>query len=166
MYFIFVLAILEYAVYFFSNSHFFQGDTIHWFYVRHKTVSEFLSGFISVDSGGWYRPLTNGSIQSIFFPVFGFAPAGYRVIQYLLFLAATVAVLKLAEMLTQRKLAAYVATLLFALHTVNAYTTFDLAFIPEIVYSLFYVCAVIFYLKRRNAIALLCFAAKIGRAHV
>jgi hypothetical protein len=161
MYFIFALAILEYVVYFFSNAHFFQGDTIHWFYVRHKSVHDFLSAFISVDSGGWYRPLTNGSIQSLFFPLFGFTPAGYRVVQYVLFLAATIAVCKLAEMLTGRKLAAYVATLFFSLHTINAYTTYDLAFVPEIVYSLFYVCAVIFYLKRRHTAALVCFAVSL-----
>ena len=157
MYFIFGLAILEYFVYFFSNYHFFQGDTIHWFYVRHKTIGGFLSGFVSLDSGGWYRPLTNGSIQSLFFPLWGLATDGYRVIQYLLFLAATVAVYKLADMLTGRKLAACLATLFFSLHTINAYTTYDLAFVPEIVYSLFYMCTVIFYLQRRHTAALLCF---------
>src|SRR5436190_5665664 len=157
MYFIFVLAILEYVVYFVSNNHFFQGDTIHWFYVRHKTFHDFLAGFITLDSGGWYRPLTNGSVQSLLFPLFGLAPTGYRVIQYVLFLAATIAVFKLATVLTERKLAASLAALFFSFHTINAYTTYDLAFVPEIVYSFFYVCAVIFYMKRRHAAALLCF---------
>jgi hypothetical protein len=161
MYFIFGLAILEYLVYFYPNSHFFQGDTIHWFYVRHKTAGDFLLSFVSLDSGGWYRPLTNGSIQSIFFPVWGFAPAGYRVIQYLLFLAATVAVYKLSGMLTGRRLAACLATLFFSLHTINAYTTYDLAFVPEIVYSFFYVCTVVFYLQRRHTAALLCFVLSL-----
>jgi hypothetical protein len=161
MYFILVLATLEYAVYFASNNHFFQGDTIHWFYARHKTLHDFLAGFFSLDSGGWYRPLTNGSVQSLLFPVFGFTPAGYRVVQYALFLAATIAVFKLAGLLSERKLAASLAALYFSLHTVNAYTTYDLAFIPEIVYALFYVCAVFFYLKRRTMIALLCFVASL-----
>ncbi len=157
MYFIFGLAIIEYLVYFFSNYHFFQGDTIHWFYVRHKTIGDFLSGFVSLDSGSWYRPLTNGSIQSLFFPLWKLEPGGYRVIQYVLFLAATVAVYKLAGMLTGRRLAAWLATLFFSLHTINAYTTYDLAFVPEIVYSFFYICTVIFYLQRRHTTALLCF---------
>jgi hypothetical protein len=161
MFFIFVLAVLEYVVYFFSNNHFFQGDTIHWFYARNKTFHDFLSGFLTLDSGGWYRPLTNGSIQSLLFPIFGLAPAGYRVVQYVLFLAATIAVFKLATLLTERKLAACVAALYFSLHTVNAYTTYDLAFVPEIVYSFFYICAVFFYLKRRHRAALLCFIASL-----
>ena len=161
MYFIFILAALEYVVYFVSNNHFFQGDTIHWFYARHKTFHDFLAGFLSLDSGGWYRPLTNGSVQSLLFPVFGFAPAGYRAVQYILFLAATIAVYKLAELLTERRLAACVATLYFSLHTVNAYTTYDLAFVPEVVYSLFYVWTVFFYLKRRHAAALVCFVASL-----
>ena len=161
MYFIFVLAILEYVVYFFSNNHFFQGDTIHWFYARHKTFHDFLAGFLSLDSGGWYRPLTNGSVQSLLFPVLGLNPAGYRVVQYVLFLTATIAVFKLAALLTERRLAACLATLYFSLHTVNAYTTYDLAFVPEVVYSLFYVCAVFFYLKHRHMAALVCFIASL-----
>jgi len=161
MYFIFVLAILEYVVYFFSNNHFFQGDTIHWFYARHKTFHDFLAGFLSLDSGGWYRPLTNGSVQSLLFPALGLNPTGYRVVQYVLFLTATVAVFKLAALLTERRLAACLATLYFSLHTVNAYTTYDLAFVPEVVYSLFYVCAVFFYLKHRHAAALVCFLASL-----
>jgi hypothetical protein len=161
MYFIFALAILEYVVYFFSNNHFFQGDTIHWFYARHKTLHDFLAGFLTLDSGGWYRPLTNGSVQSLLFPMFGLAPAGYRFVQYILFLAATIAVYKLAALLTERKLAACIATLYFSLHTVNAYTTYDLAFVPEVVYSLFYICAVFFYLKQKHAAALACFVGSL-----
>jgi hypothetical protein len=161
MFFILVLALLEYAVFFVSNDHFFQGDTIHWFYVRHKTLQDFLAGFASLDSGGWYRPLSNGSVQSIFFPLFGLTPFGYRVVQYVLFLAATVAVWKLGNVLTGRKMAAGVATLYFSLHTVNVYTTYDLAFVPELLYSLFYVSAVILYLRQRKAAALLCFALSL-----
>src|SRR5262245_40332797 len=83
MYFIFALAILEYIVYFTGNNHFFQGDTIHWFYVRHKTAGDFILNFFKLDSGGWYRPLTNGSVQSMFFPMWGLNPSGYRIVQYL-----------------------------------------------------------------------------------
>lgn len=161
MYFIFGLAILEYLVYFNANSHFFQGDTIHWFYARYKTAGDFLLSFFSLDSAGWYRPLANGSIQSIFFPLWGLAPAGYRIVQYVLFLVATVAVYKLATLLTGRRLAACLATLFFSLHTINAYTTYDLAFVPEIVYSFFYVCAVIFYLQRRHRASVLCFVLSL-----
>src|SRR5262249_18170680 len=161
MYFIFVLAVVEYVVYFVSNNHFFQGDTIHWFYARHKTLYDFFAGFLTLDSGGWYRPLTNGSIQSLLFPVFGLTPAAYRIVQFLLFFAATIVVFKLATLLTERRLAACVAALYFSLHTINAYTTYDLAFVPELVYSFFYICAVFFYLKRRHALAMFCFVASL-----
>jgi hypothetical protein len=157
MFFIFGIAILEYIICFRSSSHFFQGDTIHWFYVRHKTFSDFLHGFVTLDSGGWYRPLTNGSIQSLFFPVWGLTPSGYRVVQYVLFAMATIAVYKLAMQLTGRRLVTWLATLFFSFHTINAYTTYDLAFVPEIVYGFFYVCAVIFYLKGRRKTAIICF---------
>ena len=161
MYFIFVVAALEYVVYFVSNNHFFQGDTIHWFYARHKTFHDFLAGFLSLDSGGWYRPLTNGSVQSLLFPRVRIHSGWISRGPVHSLSRSDHCRFKLAALLTERRLAACLATLYFSLHTVNAYTTYDLAFVPEVVYSLFYVCAVFFYLKHRHKAALVCFVASL-----
>jgi len=131
------LALLEYFIYF-PDSHFFNGDTIHWFYLRHHTIGDFLLSFIRLDPAGWYRPLTNRTVQSLFYPLFGMAPAGYRAVHYVLFMSVIVAAYKLATIVTRRRMAAVIATVFFGLHTVNAYTTYDVLFTPEVVYTFFY----------------------------
>ena len=143
-------AILEYIIYFRHNPHFFQGDTIFWFYRRHRTISDFLMSFFKLDPG-WYRPLTDKTIQSLFYPVFGFEPAGYRVVQYLLFMSVIFAMYELAFIVSRSKRVAVIASLLFGVHTVNAYTTYDVAFVPELSFTFFYVCAAGAYLRYRDS---------------
>src|SRR4051812_35179717 len=138
----FGLAILEYLIYFNQAGHFFQGDTIYWFYHRLTSITEFVRSFASTDPGGWYRPLTNRTVQWLLYPVFGFDPAPYRCVLFFLFLADVIAVMALSMTLIRRPLAAGLAGLFFTIHTVNAYTTYDLSFVPELLYSFFYVCAV------------------------
>ena len=110
--FIFALfAVVEYLIYFRGNSHFFQGDTIYYFYLRHRTIGDFLMGFFKLDPAGWYRPLAARTIQSLFYPVFGLEPGGYRMVQYVLFMSAVFATYALASVLTRRRLAAIAALL-------------------------------------------------------
>src|SRR5438105_13388949 len=90
-----VLAVLEYFIYFWHAAHFFQADTIYWFYHRLHSFAEFARSFAMPDPGGWYRPLTNRTVQSILYPVFSLNPAGYRWAQYLAFLADTISVFAL-----------------------------------------------------------------------
>ena len=90
------LALLEYFFYFYSNGHFFQGDSILYFNLRYRSVQEFLLGFIHLDPAGWYRPLTARTVQSLLYPVFGFEPFPYRVVHYVLLLSTSVAIYKLA----------------------------------------------------------------------
>ncbi|HYR43153.1 MAG TPA: glycosyltransferase family 39 protein [Terriglobia bacterium] len=152
MIFIFAaFAVVEYLIYFSGNSHFFQGDTIYYFYLRHSTIGDFLLSFLKLDPAGWYRPLAARTIQSLFYPVFGLEPGGYRVVQYVAFMSAMVATYMLASIVTRRRLAAIAATLFFGVHTVNAYTTYDVAFAPEVIYTFFYVCAVATYLRYRES---------------
>src|SRR5207247_11258691 len=79
-------AILEYLIYFRHNPHFFQGDTIYWFYFRHRTIGDFFISFFNLDPAGWYRPLAARTVQSLFFLFFGLEPEGYRLVVYLLFM--------------------------------------------------------------------------------
>ncbi len=141
------LAVLEFVIYFRNAAHFFQGDTIYWFYHRLTSASEFLASFGSPDPGGWYRPLTNRTIQSLLYPFFGLNPQGYRWLSYILFFTATLGVLALSMKLTRKPAGAAIAGLFFAIHTINAYTTYDLSFAPELVYSILYICATLAFLK-------------------
>jgi hypothetical protein len=144
-------AAVEYLIYFRGNEHFFQGDSIFYLYLRHRSVGDFLLGFLHLDPAGWYRPLAATAVQSLFYPFFALEPRGYRIAQYVLFMAAVFATYRLARIVTQSRLAATVATFFFGLHTVNAYTTYDVAFAPEIIYTFFYVCAAAAYLRYRES---------------
>jgi hypothetical protein len=146
-----VFAIVEYLIYFRGTSHFFQGDTIYYFYLRHRTIGDFLLSFVRLDPAGWYRPLAARTIQSLFYPVFGLEPGGYRIVQYVAFMSALFATYALASFVTRRRLAAIAATFFLGVHTVNAYTTYDVAFAPEVIYTFFYVCAVVTYLRYRES---------------
>ena len=144
-------AALEYVIFFRGSEHYFQGDSIFYLYLRHRTVGDFLLGFFHLDPAGWYRPLAATAIQSLFYPFFGLEPRGYRIAQYVLFMAVVFVTYRLALIVTHSRLAATVATFFFGLHTVNAYTTYDVAFAPEIIYAFFYICSAATYLRYRES---------------
>ena len=163
------LALLEYFSYFYSNSHFFEGDTLYYFSHRHRTIGDFLLSFPRLDTAGWYRPLTARTVQSLLYPVFGLQPPAYRIVHYILFMIAIFATYKLALAVTRRRLAAGVAAIFFGVHTVNAYITFDVLFTPEIVYTFLYICAATAYLRYRETArqrffvaSIVCFIASLG----
>jgi len=139
------VVVLEYVVYFRQRDHFFQADTIYWLDMRMKSWAAFWSNWITLDPSGWYRPLAGRMIPTIFFPVFGLNPAPYRLVLLCFFVAVTLAFVVLAKSLTGSRTAAGVAMFLFALHTVNAITTYDVAFLPEILYTFFCLAALCFY---------------------
>src|SRR5207247_2579061 len=97
------------------------------------------------------RSLAARTVQSLLFPSFGHEPGGDRVVQYILFMAVMLATYRLVRIVTRQRLAALIAILFFGVHTVNAYTTYDVAFAPELIYTFFYICGVIAYLHYRNS---------------
>jgi len=162
------IAVFEYVAYFWRAGHFFQGDTIYWFHHRLTSLHDFLFSFITTDSGGCYRPLTNRTVQSLLYPVLGFEPIGYRVVLFVLLLANTAAVLALSSKLTRKTVPAVLSTVFFAMHTVNAYVTYDLSFTPELAYSLFYLLAILAFFRYLESmtsgyrtLSVLCFALSL-----
>lgn len=141
------LAVLEYFIYFWHSAHFFQADTLFWFDHRLTSLWAFIRSFAARDPGGWYRPLTNRTIQSLLFPIVGLEPPAYRAIQFLLFLSDIVAVFALTSKLTRRFGASVIAALFFTIHTINAYTTYDLAFVPELTYTFFYIGSLLGFIR-------------------
>jgi hypothetical protein len=162
------LALLEYLLYFRGAPHYFEGDTIHWFYLRHRTLKDFALSFVRLDHEGWYRPLTDCTVQSVLYPFFGLEVAPYRLVQYLLFMAVVFTTYKLVLAITRTKTAAAVAAVFFGIHTTNAFVTYDVLFVPELVYSFFYIWAAIAYLRYRETertrfltLSAACFAASL-----
>src|SRR5207302_2164400 len=58
-----------------------------------------------------------------------------------------IVIYKLLFTLLRRDMAAGLGTLFFAIHTTNAYVTYDVGFLPELLYTFFYVCATMAFLR-------------------
>ncbi len=151
-----MIGIAEIVIFFNDYRHFFMGDTLLWIGYRYHSVADFLRGFVAVDPTLWYRPLAQRTVVSVLYPLAGLNPLPYRVVSFVLFFACTIAVFVVTERLTQSRRAAWLSTVFFAPHVTHAFTTYDSAFVPELVYTLFFVASVICWLswlrtQNRNA---------------
>ena len=120
-------------------------------------LGEFFAGFLQVDPAFWYRPLTQRTVQSVLFPLVELDPVPYRIVGFVLFFACTLAVFWLAESLTQSRRIAWFSVLIFTPHLIHAFTTYDVAFTPELAFTLFYIVSAAFFVrylrtKNRNAL--------------
>jgi hypothetical protein len=112
--------------------------------------------FGRLNPSGFYRPLAQELFESVLYPVAGLNPIPYRLPVYAVFAGITILVHSLTLTLTGGRLAAAIAALFFNIHTVNAYTTYDLGFMPELLYTFFYLggtMAFYRYLKERSKAA-------------
>src|SRR5439155_18031906 len=141
------LFIVEWYLYFRNATHYFQADTVFLLYHRATTLPEFLREFTRLQLSGWYRPLSHQLFECFLYPLLGLNPVGYRVPVYALFIANTAAVYALSLKLLRRHLSAALGTFFLAIHTTNAFTTYDLAFMPDLLYAFMYVCAVLAYIQ-------------------
>src|SRR5437773_989955 len=162
------LFIVEWYLYFRSAGHYFQADTVFLLYHRATTLAEFLREFTRLQLSGWYRPLSHQLFEFFLYPLLGLNPVGYRIPVYALFVANTAAVYALSLKVLGRHLAAALGTFFFAVHTTNAFTTYDLGFMPELLYTLLYVCAVLAYIrfvqrgsKSAYALSIACFIGSL-----
>ena len=145
--FFLLLIVVDWYLYFRDPGHFFQADGIFILYHRPDSLAEFLRALVTLDSSGWYRPLSHHAVGFILFPFLDLEPVGYHILVYVLFIANTVGVYLLSLGLFRRQLPAALAAFFFNVHTMNAFTTYDIGFLPELLYTLFYVFAVIGYVR-------------------
>ena len=162
------LMAVEYAVYFSDAGHFFQGDSLFWLYNRVGSVDEFLRSFFHLNPGHWYRPLAQRPIESLLYPIVHLNPVPYRLAGFLLFAVNTVVAFNFLFRLLKTATGAVISTVFFSIHSVNAYVTYDLAFYPELLYTLFYVLAATTFLDfldtRKNlwrAVSCMCFGLSL-----
>jgi hypothetical protein len=145
--FVALLLAVDWFLYFRHAAHFFSGDTVLLLSFRGLTVSDYLKEFIQLNPSLWYRPLANELIESILFPIAGLHPIPYRIPVYATFLAITVLVYTLVLALSRRHLAAAIAAFFFSIQMANAYTTYDVGFMPELLYAFFYIAGTLAYLR-------------------
>jgi hypothetical protein len=151
-----LIGIGEILIFFRNPGHFFIADTVQWMGYRHRSPGDFFGAFISADPALWYRPLSQRTVESLLYPLAGLQPISYHVAMFVLFFTCTIAVFLLTEQLTESKRAAWIATLIFAPHVTHAFTTYDTAFVPEMMFTLFFVgsaIAWVSWLRTGNRIA-------------
>ena len=142
-----LLGAAQIAIFFHDPRHFFIADALMWMEYRYRSFWEFLSGFFRVDPGLWYRPLSQRTVQSLLFPFFEFNPLPYRLITFLLFFACTIAVYLLGKSLTESRRVAWLSVLVFTPHLIHTFPTYDVAFTPELLFTLFYVGSALLYVR-------------------
>ena len=142
-----LLGILEILIYFRQPQHFFIRDSLTWLTFRYRSLGEFIGGFFHVDPGLWYRPLTQRTLDSVLFPLAGLNPIPYHVCGFILFFSCTFAVYRFVKKITESTRTAWLATLFFALQVINTFITYDPAFTPEMVYTLFSIGTAIAYVS-------------------
>src|SRR5262249_8216014 len=133
--------------YFRHAGHFFQGDAIFLLNHRRSSLPGYLKEFVILNASGWFRPLAHELVESVLYPIAGLHPIPYRIPVYVLFIAVTIMLYQLTLELTRHRAAATIATFFFTVHTVNAYTTYEISFMPELLFAFFYVGATIVFLK-------------------
>src|SRR5438093_8983571 len=116
-------------------------------YHRFHSFAAFLRSLTELDLAHFYRPLSNRTIPSIFYPVWGLDPYGYHVVVFVLFFLTSWMLFQLVKRLTGRSLIGFLAAFYFSIHSINVYSTFDFAFTPDVLYGLFYMCAVCFFVE-------------------
>jgi hypothetical protein len=142
-----LLGLAQIAIFFNDPRHFFMADTLRWMGHRYQSIGEFFAGFVQADQALWYRPLAQKTLLSLLFPFAGLNPLPYRVVGFLLFFSCTIAVFLFVRQITESRRAAWLAVLFFAPHVTHAFTTYDAAFTPEIVFTLFYIGAAMAYVS-------------------
>ncbi|RLB31834.1 MAG: hypothetical protein DRH11_12700 [Deltaproteobacteria bacterium] len=121
------------------------------------------------DSGhsGYYRPLVNLT-YTIDFKIWGLKPMGFRMTNLLLHIATCLLLYQFLMLLTEKRIGALWAVLLFAFHPANTEAVSWVTSRNNILVTFFGLGAIYFYIKRERggvkwvgAMSLLCFAAAL-----
>ncbi|MGA9363525.1 MAG: hypothetical protein WBW16_04065 [Bacteroidota bacterium] len=99
--------------------------------------------------GGYYRPLSN-LMNMVDFSLWGWNPFGFHLTNLVLHAFNVVLVYCLVRMLTEGHFAAFVATLLFAVHPIHELSVLWIPGRGDLLCGLFYVLAVILWIRWRS----------------
>jgi hypothetical protein len=138
-----LIGIGEILIFFRNPGHFFIADTVLWMGDRYRGVGGFFRGFTETHPALWYRPLSQRTVESLLYPLAGLQPVAYHAVMFVLFFTCTIAVFLVTVHLTQSRRTAWISTLIFAPNVTHAFTTYDTAFVPEMMFSLFFMGSVI-----------------------
>jgi hypothetical protein len=131
------------------------GDSLAQLYDRPATLLAALASFVHI--GSWYRPLSQGLICYILFPIFKTNFAWYHGLMMLLHIIVTCLVYAGLRRLSANRVVAFAGAFFFAIHSVNFYTTYDTAFFADPSVAICYLVGIWAFFSRRPILASIAF---------
>ena len=137
----------------------FSGDDVSILHFRPRSILELLFRWFQPQFGGFCRPLSQSLIPYILFLFFKKHFAPYHAFNLLTHLVVSWLVYTGLIRIFKQRLVAYIGALFFGFHVVGFYASYDIAFLPDTSFALFYLLAIWFLLDGRRLLSLACFAA-------
>ena len=139
-----ILAIIAPLVFFSFFKNYFVGDDFTWLRWAAQTKLNSLGQVFLSANGFFYRPLAKVYFF-LAYPIFGLRPQGYHLVSFALHFGITIGVYFLALLLTKKKLAAFLAGVLFLVHPVNAESIFWISSTSHLLASFFFIWGFLAY---------------------
>jgi hypothetical protein len=159
-----VILFTEALLFVWKCNHFFNGDSLFFFSHRLGSWADVWRVFQGPDHLWQYRPLTFVIFSFVLHPLFGMHQLGYNLFPLLVHAANTLIVFWILQTLGLSERAALLGTFFFGAHCAAFYVTYDVAFLPDLSFSVFYLMSVLLFLKYVRlenrghlALSLLCF---------
>ena len=147
---IIVFLVTASLMFFSSFKNYFVGDDFTWLHWTAKTRLDDLFQVFLDAKGFFYRPLARVYFFLVY-PLFGLQPQGFHLVDFLFHFGCTLGVYLLTLWLTKKRLVAFLASLFFLIHPVNAESIFWISSTSHLMANFFYIWGFLAYVCwRRN----------------
>jgi hypothetical protein len=110
---------------------YFFGDSISTLLTRSLTWRSAFLDFFRLGGTHWYRPLTNGFMQFLLWPLFGMNFAAYHLLAMFLHWCVCLGLYLSLRIYLEDTFAAWVGAAFYAFHPIQFYSTYDVCFYQE-----------------------------------
>lgn len=150
IWFLFVLCLVEWALFARTTAAFFDGDSFYYFPYRVTHLSDMAKYFTALDPAKQYRPMTHAFFSFILFPLLGLRAPLYGFASIAFHLLNTVLVFFLIRRLTRSDLAAAAGAAFWGLNPVAIFITHGICFLADYFYGFFYLLSILSFLRYRE----------------
>jgi hypothetical protein len=110
---------------------YFFNDSLSTLVSRSLTWHTAFLDFFRLGGARWYRPLANGFVQFLVWPLFGMNFAAYHVLAMLLHWVVCLELYLILKVFVEDSFAAWVGAAFYAFHPIQFYATYDTSFYQE-----------------------------------
>jgi hypothetical protein len=127
----FTLALGIVILYAHPADQYFFGDSISTLLTRSLTWRAAFLDFFRLGGTHWYRPLSNGFVQFLLWPLFGMNFAAYHALAMFLHWGVCFGLYLALKTYLQDSFAAWIGAAFYAFHPIQFYATYDVCFYQE-----------------------------------